>query len=441
MKRSLVALLVVLAVVVLVSPGIVGRMAEKNLEENLEWAESESPGVEVTTESFDRGWFTSEGRHRVVLNSGNFRQVAEAYAQQTGFDEPPALIIDTRIDHGLVPVTSLARDSGTLMPGLGSTISTFQVDPGNGELVPLPGTLYSDVSLGGATSARYLLGEGSYTHEDVRVEWQGSDVSVDFDSGAGTIDVDGTVDPFTISDDLETVHFGTIATQAKQVRSEFGFNVGTAEFSIDSIRSESAAAPTTIGKLAVSLDSEIVDERLNFTTKMSIDQIEVTGMGEMDMTLDMTYERLDAMAVQRIAEIVQEAQESPDPEIAMMNLMADIQADLQQLVEAGAEVRIDQLDITLPQGKVESKITIDIPEDDSGSGFSWASVLLKMTATADIRVPAALMDYAEAMNPQAGAMVAMGFLKPDGDDYVMQAEYAQGLLNVNGAPMPIPMPQ
>ena len=67
MKRWLVVLLVVLAVLVLVSPGIVGRLAEKNLEDNIEWAESEAVGIDVQTESFDRGWFTSEGRHRVAL--------------------------------------------------------------------------------------------------------------------------------------------------------------------------------------------------------------------------------------------------------------------------------------------------------------------------------------------------------------------------------------
>ncbi len=45
------------------------------------------------------------------------------------------------------------------------------------------------------------------------------------------------------------------------------------------------------------------------------------------------------------------------------------------------------------------------------------------------------------MNEQAGALVAMGILVAEDDDYVLNAEYAQGLFNVNGAPMPIPMPQ
>ena len=71
MKRWLVILLVVLAVVVLVSPGIVGRMAEKNLEENINWAETESGGLEFQTESFERGWFTSVGRYRVSLTAAS----------------------------------------------------------------------------------------------------------------------------------------------------------------------------------------------------------------------------------------------------------------------------------------------------------------------------------------------------------------------------------
>lgn len=56
------------------------------------------------------------------------------------------------------------------------------------------------------------------------------------------------------------------------------------------------------------------------------------------------------------------------------------------------------------------------------------------------RMPMALFEMAKMMNPQAGSLVAMGILIKDGDDYVMAAEYAKGMLNVNGPPMPIPMP-
>ena len=50
------------------------------------------------------------------------------------------------------------------------------------------------------------------------------------------------------------------------------------------------------------------------------------------------------------------------------------------------------------------------------------------------------MDFIIGMNPQAGAIVGMGYLKQNGDVYEMDAAYKKGLLTINGAPMPIPLP-
>jgi uncharacterized protein YdgA (DUF945 family) len=433
-------LLVLLAVVVLVSPAIVGRMAEKNLEESIEWAASESSGIEVQTESFDRGWFTSEGRHRVRLIGASFREAAEDYQKHSGHAELPSLIIDTRLDHGLVPIGTLQRESGSLMPGLASTVSTFQFDPGNGELVPLPGSLYSSVSLSGASDSRYLLEPGNFENEDMRVEWQGANVALQADSSMGTIVLEGKVEPLSIADQSDTIRIGAFTMSADQAKSEFGLNVGTAEFAMTSIQVESPNAPLTIGNISFSADSNIDDARLNVGMRMAIEEIAMPGMDHMNFLMDLALNRLDAASTQVVANAFQEAQGSPDPEIALAELFPRIEGDLQKIVAAGAEIRLDQLDLTLSQGKVSAKVTIEVPESDAGANFSWASVLLAMTATADIRMPATLFEYIEMMNPQAGSLVAMGILISDGDDVVMNAEYAQGLLNVNGAPMPIPMP-
>ena len=55
-------------------------------------------------------------------------------------------------------------------------------------------------------------------------------------------------------------------------------------------------------------------------------------------------------------------------------------------------------------------------------------------------VPVALMDMAVAMNPQANAVIAMGFLRRNGDNYEMDAQYEKGLVTINGAPYPLPFP-
>jgi uncharacterized protein YdgA (DUF945 family) len=163
-------------------------------------------------------------------------------------------------------------------------------------------------------------------------------------------------------------------------------------------------------------------------------------MGDMNFAMDLSVNRLDAEATAVVARAFQEAQGSADPEAAMAEMFPRIEADLQKIIAAGAEIRLDQLDITLPQGKLSTKLAVEVPEGAVPADFSWSSVLLAMTASADIRMPAELFDYVSMMNPQAGSLVAMGILISDGDDVVMNAEYAQGLLNVNGAPMPIPMP-
>ena len=440
MKRWFVALLVVVAVVVLVSPGIVGRMAEKNLEENIKLAESESAGIEIQTESFDRGWFTSVGRHRVVLKSASFGTALKNYRDQSGNKDLPSLIINTRLDHGLVPLSSLGRESGSLLPGLASTVSTFQLDPGNGELVPLPGSLFSNVALSGASDSRYLLEAGEFREDDALVEWQGADIAVQMDWPTGAIVVDGRIEPIKFSDENDTVHLGAIAIVADQVNSDYGFNVGSAEFSIDSVVVETAGAAATIGKISIATNANIEDARLNIGSRVVVDEIGAPGMGDMNFVLDLALNRIDAASMQVIATAFRDTQGAADPEAALAEMFPRIEGDLQKIVTSGAEIRIDQLDVTLPQGKVTSIILVNIPEGDASADFAWSSVLLAMTAKADIRMPAALFEFVQTMNPQAAALVSMGILLSDGDDYVMNAEYAQGLFNVNGAPMPIPMP-
>jgi hypothetical protein len=50
------------------------------------------------------------------------------------------------------------------------------------------------------------------------------------------------------------------------------------------------------------------------------------------------------------------------------------------------------------------------------------------------------MELAQAANPESAALIAMGILKKDGEAYIVNAQYEKGLLTVNGAPMPIPLP-
>ena len=129
-----------------------------------------------------------------------------------------------------------------------------------------------------------------------------------------------------------------------------------------------------------------------------------------------------------------------DPEQAMANLYSEIENEVQALFLRGFRMRFDRLDVTLPQGLISMKLDIDVPESDDDAGFEWGSILLKTSGSLDVKIPSTVYEMAAMMNAQAGSLVAMGLLVQEGDDYVMKAEYTQGLINVNGAPMPIPIP-
>lgn len=440
MKRWIVVLLIVLAVVILISPGIVGRLAEKNIEENIEWADNESPSVSVTTESFDRGWFTSEGRHRVVLQGGAFREANDVYSAESGDQDLPSLIIDTRIDHGLLPLTSLSRDSGSLMPGLASTVSTFHVDTGDGEPQILPGTLYSNVGLGGASESRFLLETGAFDVENFSADWEGADLTFSTEPASGAFSVNGSTEPFSLTENGQSVRFGAVTVAVEQVRSEFGFNIGTAEVQMAGLNVSSAASPFSIAGMSLSAENEILDARMNAHSTFSVDAVSIPNFGNLDLATEISIERLDAASLHVITNAIKEAQAAGDPEVALQMLYPKIEGEVQALIAAGGKIRFDQFDVTLPQGTLETSIDINFAELDQDDEFSWPAVLLAMTATIDMKMPAELYEFAQMMSPEAGSLVAMGILLRQGDHYVMDAQYAQGLLNVNGAPMPVPMP-
>lgn len=437
MKRWVVVLLVVLAAVVLVSPGIVGRLAERNLESNLEWAAQEAGATALTGGSFDRGWFTSEGTRRIEIRHPDLRSIVAAVADvRATADAPPVLVVTTRLDHGLIPVTSMARESGSLAPALASAVSTLALEPGNGETIEIPGTIVTRVGLTGTSTSHYRLDPGAFDDGSTRVEWQGADVTVRLDAGGSTVGFDAVIEPVDAAWPGEELAFGRIAFDGEQRKTQYGFNVGTVHAEIASL---GGSGDRGVGAMSLTTVSELAGERVNGRTTLGVDDLVVPGVGTVNIDADMAVDGLDAASLQAILAAIEQAQGAAAPEEALAAAYPAVEDDVRRLLAAGAALRVEQLDVGLPQGLVTSKLHVELPETDL-SAFTWAGALLALTATADIAVPVEAMDFVLTLNPQANALIAMGFLKKEGDAYRLQAKYAKGLLTVNGAPMPIPLP-
>lgn len=252
--------------------------------------------------------------------------------------------------------------------------------------------------------------------------------------------MDGSTRPFSISQNGETVELGEISVNLDQVRSDFDLHVGSLDVQMGAVQVRGAAESFSINGMSITADSSIDDASVSAATTIALESMSIPNFGDLDLNLDASAEGLDAASLSAIVAEIERAQAAPDPDLAMQGLYPQIESDVETLVSKGGSLRFDQLDFSLLQGTLETKIDLRFGELDEGDKFSWASVLLALTADIDIRIPVELYEFAQMLNPEAGSLVAMGMLVREGDYYIMDAEYAQGLMNVNGAPMPVPMP-
>lgn len=435
MKKGFVALLIVLAVIVLISPGIVGRLAEKSMDENLDWAATESQEVVITSQGFDRGWFSSAGQHRVEVRDGELREALLGFAGSDDVGELPVLVIDTQLDHGLVPVTSMSRDQGSLMPGLGRAVSKLSLEFGDGESIELPGTIYSDVGLTGLLSSNYIVESGSFSDENSTARWGDSDILVKTNPSNGNVDFSGVIESLSMDSYGSNVSVDKIEFSGNQQPTKFGFSVGEVAMKIASATVPANMQPVSIGPFVIKTEAELDGDRVSGRTRMELNNLLLADLGTAAIFIDATIVDMDGEAIGNITRVLEKIDSYGNADEAMLYM----QADLQRLLSAGFEFRVEQLDVELPQGRLQTKIDISMDKSD-GDDFSWPAALLALDATLDLKVPAVLMDLATAMDPQFNAAVGMGFLRKKGDVYEMQAAFQNGLLTVNGAPMPLPIP-
>ena len=433
MKKSVIVLILAAVLIIIVSPGIVGKLAEQSVDENLNWAAAETGELVVTSEAYDRGWFSSEGRHRVALGDGQLR--AAMAAANGDEDALPALIIDTRIDHGLIPVSSMSRDEGSLAPGLGNAVSTLTVEYGDGETLALPGTIYSKVSLGGALDSRYVLEAGTQSVDDGVVSWEPTEIAVTSDAKSGDIAFNGNVGTLTFGGGEQQVTIDGLTFSGEQENTEYGFHVGTVQANMGAMSTTMGGQPIA-GMKGMSLSAESsVDNGLTAADmRLEMNGQTIPGFGDVSVVMDIAFDSIDAAALGAVSRQLENPANTGDPG----QMFASAENEFKDLVAGGFNIAFKQLDVALPMGTVETAMSFSLPESDRAS-FEWTSMLLNLAASADIKVPEALVQLATSMNPQAGAIVSMGYLKKNGDVYEMDADFEKGLLTVNGAPIPLPL--
>lgn len=435
MKKGLVVVLVVLAIVVLVSPAIVGRIAEDSISENLDWAARESGEVTVTTESFTRGWFSSEGRHRIELEDGDLLLAVQSLIGPTTADELPVLVVDTQLDHGLIPVTSMSREKGSLAPGLGSAISKMSIELPDGETVEIPGTIFSEIGLGGELNSHYELESGSFADGDTTATWGATNINLMTDPRNGDADFDGSVGAVSIADVGELITLGQLTFKGQQRATSYGIAVGDVALELDGL-AVVAGGNAAAGVKSMSLNARTALDGDDLDGEAFLQAVlhEVPEIGEITLDMAVTLDGADAEAFARVQQVLESAGDSLNP----MATFGPVEDDLKRLFASGFTFNFERLDITLPVGTVSSKILLEFGEEDPAT-FDWTTLLLSTEASVDLSIPEAIVQMMLQAEPNIAMAIGGGYLVKRGDVYELDAELRKGLLTVNGAPIPIPL--
>lgn len=431
MKKSILVLIVLAAVVVLVSPALIGRIAERAVDDNLGWAETEFDGFSVRSLEFDRRWFYSDGRHRVEITDPGWQAT---YAGLVGDERPvPVIVIDTRLDHGLVPVSSLARDEGSLSPGLGNAVSTVSLEFDDGERLELPGRIHSRIGLGGNLTSTVLVDAGTLGDGDEGLSWLPAEVRITTRPGAGAVEFDAELGGVSAGDASERIVAGPLAVSGEQRMTRFGFTIGTLDVALESLAVEVPGAPgVKIRDLVFDSRATLEGDRIDSGGRVSLLLDRASGEpGSINLSLSMN--RVDAASFGRLYRQLGTLEPDADP----MQQWPRIESDLLDVLAAGLALDVERLEVTRPgAGTLTAALDLRLPQSDPAT-FGWSTALLAVEGSADVAVPVAIVDALIDVNPEIRGVIAAGFLKKDGEIYRMQAAIRKGLMTVNGAPFPL----
>jgi hypothetical protein len=431
MRKSIVAGLIVLALIVLVSPGLVGYLAERSVTNQVEWAADENREIEIRSDGFERGWFSSEGSHRIEFaRTAAGLELREALGFE-GSGQGPAILIDTRLDHGLVPVSSLRGERGSLMPGLGRAESRISVEGADGTVTELPGLVYTTIGLTGAVSSRYALDPGATD----AVSWGRTDISVDSNARTGRLAAKAILSTLEVRSPGSTIAATGLALESDTVRTPYDFHVGDVDLTVESVTHTGAGPALSFGPLHMRSESELDDDTVDSRFYIDLKFDELPEVGRLTWSLEGSLAGLDAAALGRIVDGLEDARDAADPGL----IFDAVEADLMALLARGLEAHIERFDVGLAEGTFEADMELAVAETEPAD-FVWTGLLLSTRAQASIVIPAPLFEHIVSRMPDARALVAMGFLVPNNGAYELKAEFAQGLLTVNDAPQPIPIP-
>ncbi|MBT8130873.1 MAG: YdgA family protein [Gammaproteobacteria bacterium] len=425
MKKILLLSVILLLVVMLGLPGAVGMVAERQhrqLVHNLS-----TQGKYLSEEQYERSWFSSRTRYSYRIEDERLRKLISTLTRES--DGIPVLQVDSTIFHGPVPALSGGADHAVLAWSDIESILTLRSASGVEFL--LPGELHSRIEADGSSRFIYHAdAESRPLGNGMQLRWEQADVDVAVGRGANTIDVSGIIGTVELADSTAALVAGPTRIDSSQQRSDQGIWSGDTKIAVEAISTPGFTAKSVLLNTRIRESSG----QASYALDLGADNVQGEGFAGDGARLELSAQRLDAVSLARFLQLIDEHSITRLPP-------AERDALMTRLLSNGPEVSLKTLKLPTRTADIEGDAFVSIKP---GTGLDLNDVARNTTGNAQFLLPSSVVEHLRRNSPsQLGNVIDMmmryRFLRPEGNRYRIEAEYADALLTVNGFPVPVPV--
>jgi uncharacterized protein YdgA (DUF945 family) len=422
MRKLLLIIVIVTALVLLLAPGVVGGLTERRVADYVDAVQDglvHYPSVTLATDRYERGWFSSAMSQTITLPS-------------TDGQDPARLHVESTVAHGL-----LAGAARLQLARVDSIVHLEQ----NGERLRLPIDITTDFGLDGAATTR-VTGT-RLAHEDAqreqRVSWDGGELLIEVSGDAARLKVEGELAALEARDGISDVVIGPLSVSSRQARSAHGLWTGTGELTLGEL------ALTTLGEqvllvqdLHLRASTVLAAETIDYHLELHGARIASGNLRQGRFDLVMELSRLDPTPLARLTREMRRIANTIPAGSAPPSL-AWAEPDAVAMLRKGASLTVQPLAFASDHGNFDAALALTVSPDPRAQRVS--DLMGSLQGSLNLRASKDLLETLAGVQPEFGSTAAMlfqaGLLAEDGDDFTIEARYRNGLLTINGLPLPL----
>ena len=430
MKKIIIILVVVLAVMLGIAPNFIGQQAESKFKEL--YAEmANTPGLSFEVLDYERTWFNSTASVKLNVNLADFDPT---------MDDVLTFTINSTMKHG--PILTEVGGLGLGLMDIDSEVEfpAFMTDqfPDLNDRFNELLSLQSRLTLGGDTHSISELKEFNFSEEGVNISVNPARF-VSTASTDGEVTLEGSWDGLSISDG------GTFGITLGEIEMDLDMEsmdgnlydptaifLGEGSLGMAEMRITGQEIPGVVELkgIMISSESDAKDDMLFGNVDMGIAELNAMGMNFTDIIMNQSFSNLDVESLKKINELnYKMTDQNMDMVLSQMGEIGLAMLDKKPVYS------IRELGMTTAQGKMSSEMTFTVDENliDVNNLMTIAQA---MEIDGSGYVPEAFLN-SMGVGPMVQGYIDAGFVKRDGDNLTFELQMKSGQVTLSGQPLPM----